>query len=442
MNTFIIDLVSFFISSVFCYKSVIFIVKNGFSALHICNIVFWAMQALPLFIGLVFDINSETHNVTYLAMTDVNTAYIYDLFIVIISVTLNTYANKMYRKFKPENQINLHSLNSITYLIIFLGMFSPIVAVIFAPDISVYLEFAYFYRHNYDVESVARLYHRGTISLCMDISLLCSLFMYMNRKRTGFIYNIDIFLAVASMVWINQKRTMLCYALIGILGLDIVKDNFKNNRRKLIEKVVLFLFVFLIYFYVYSKITEKGSNNAFENDYVYYYSRIAAVKTSIYDYLNGSNILEYPCQTLLFNILIFIPRAVWPNKPAMFCKYFTAYSIGRKSTDFIVWNYQVNIWSEFFANIGILGIIGGFIFTCYIAKFVQNTNNILIRLIGILFLILYYMYGFENVVATLFYIFILVLIIDKIYTNMKGTIQKDGKNQIADNEIDTRQTLS
>ena len=80
----------------------------------------------------------------------------------------------------------------------------------------------------------------------------------------------------------------------------------------------------------------------------------------------------------------------------MYCKYFTAYTMGLDNTDFLPWNLQVNIWTEFLSNFGILGIMIAILFICIVTKISEKSGNILIYLFGTIFIMFYLAFGFET----------------------------------------------
>ena len=138
------------------------------------------------------------------------------------------------------------------------------------------------------------------------------------------------------------------------------------------------------------------------------------VKVAIYDRLNDKIILKYPGESILYNLLWFIPRSIWESKPYPYYKYFTSYVFsgiynGKISNS----NFQVNMLSEFISNFGIIfGTIITLIIIIKIIKTSENSNNKITYFSGVGFVALYMTYGFENIVRYIF----LIWIFSKIYT--------------------------
>lgn len=147
---------------------------------------------------------------------------------------------------------------------------------------------------------------------------------------------------------------------------------------------------------------DKTGKSNFADDYLLYatyFSRMSNVKVSIYDLLNQGKMLQYPCQTLLYNLLFFIPRVLWEGKPYPYYKYFTSYVYYGVSNKVVPnMQFQVNIWSEFISNMGIFGYVAALYLVIWIVKKSEKSSNSIIMLSGTVFAFLYMMYGFEHII--------------------------------------------
>ena len=93
--------------------------------------------------------------------------------------------------------------------------------------------------------------------------------------------------------------------------------------------------------------------------------------------------LQYPCQTLLYNLLFFIPRVLWEGKPYPYYKYFTSYVYYGVSNKVVPnMQFQVNIWSEFISNRGISGYVAALYLVIWIVKKSEKSSNSIIMLSG------------------------------------------------------------
>lgn len=425
----VLDTLTFIISLPFIAKSIKKITSLKFSVLHIAIISFWLMNVLPLIVYSLFDYSLAVAPYVKISevMNDKKTSLFYDISVIVILILLFKFANKLDNKQNEDffDRFNFKfDINPIAYYILEMGMISPLFAIIFAPHPKVYLQIGYFYKNNFDTTIEVLNYHKTIVPIIETISFLCIIALYFIRKSNSKSYNFDIYISIFLITILNQKRTLLLYIFIIILVIDIITSNRSDNKKVLFKGAIL-LILFLTYFYAYSRITGKGDNDSFISNYLFYYSRMINLKTSLYDCLNGMNILDYIGETILFNIFFFIPRTFWPTKPVMYVKYFTAYAVRGDSLAFLNWNFQVNIWSEFVSNFGLLGIILGCFFLYKIVEIAEKSDNIFSILLCTAFICLYNMYGFENTVAEIW----ILLILSIIFKNKLILIQRRLKNE-------------
>lgn len=408
-----LDFITFLWGSFISVISIKRLVKKKSSLMDICIILFWAVQILPLFIELVFrDLNSiqiESKRV-FLAMTDDTVALVYDAFTLIIILGMGIFAQKMaIRQVSRINSIGIKQfqVNSLVYFVICIFIYIPIIiAVCLAPSKNVYFEFSYFYSHNILRSSVEYLYHVSTVYPATKISLLMILLSYYFNKKTGLKNCIHIILGIVIGTWVEGKRGFLIYALLGILVIDYIKGTF-DNYKYLLKKAIWFGVLIISYFFLYSQLTGKGSNSSFFSEYTFYFSRLSSVKLALYDKLYENRMLEYNGQSILYNLLFFVPRSIWPEKPVMYCRYFTGYAYTGDGTQMLGGNLQVNLWAEFVSNFGILGIAIALLFTCFIVKKIEmRSKNVISYYSGIAFICLYYIFGFESIVTLVYSVWI------------------------------------
>jgi hypothetical protein len=150
--------------------------------------------------------------------------------------------------------------------------------------------------------------------------------------------------------------------------------------------------------------TTKNTDDSFYETYDAYFSRESEVKLSIYSRLNGADMLPYDGATLLYDITCYIPRFLWEDKPYGFFNYLTAYAYNGHAETFMEGsNFQVNIWSEYIANFGLLGCILSLLFIIGIVRVSERSNVAMLNISGSVFVLIYLFFGFELIVMVLFY---------------------------------------
>ncbi len=407
------DLFIVVVTSLITIQSIKGLLTNKGSMLDYCLLAFYALHVVPLIVQLNEGVpDTLSHKNVQLAMDDKTTDVIYGLSVWFVIWLLRRLSKKLL-KYKIETSPATRGyIQQLLGYIMFIFMLAPLIAVIFAPSPQIYLNFSYFYTHSYSEFSDITIYHRSAVAYSMYLSLLGVCFKYYTRKddRLNYMY----YMVIIMDTWIDGKRTILLFLMIGILASDLIKGNYSNEltKKKQLFKTLLFLSIIFLYFNIYNDRTGKGTDANFYYLYTFYFSRMSIVKTAIYDQLYTNNILEYPLQTIIFNLFVWIPRAVWPDKPLMYCIYFTSYADA--TTSLLPFNLQVNVWSEFVSNMGLFGFVVAVLFYYYIAKKSLQSNSSFIYLLGTIFTILYCMYGFEHIVMTIFYFWLVLIAKQKI----------------------------
>ena len=130
--------------------------------------------------------------------------------------------------------------------------------------------------------------------------------------------------------------------------------------------------------------------------------------------------IAFPGQTLLFDILFFVPRAFWDSKPYGYHFYFTSYAFyGIAGKEVSNMTFQVNLWSEFISNAGIFGMALALFFVIWSIKISERSKSVLVYLSGSLFVILYMMYGFEHIVQFIYVVWICSMIMRFVKKHIK-----------------------
>lgn len=382
---------------VFIYGSWIFLKELGslrkkrVNSYVLMTIIFYVFQVFPLFVDMIWGDDLEyikTLPNLFAAMQDNQVAVVYDLFALIVvsyfyQLSMRNNDAFHYYTSKFRNIQFGYFFNAILLLLIFL----PIAVAIMAPNTGVYRQWAYSYR--YDFSYIEELYHGEVMMPVLQVASFAVIAYYLQKKRWNFI----VYMAVVIIAWLSFKRTMLVFLCIVIVGIDFLMKRYEY--RKLIIKASFFLLLCVTYFVFYSSNIDKGSDQTSYESYTMYYGRQYGVKTAIYDQLNGNKMLDYRGQTILFDMFFYVPRSYWPNKPAMYSKYSTAYSKGISGYD-VSTNFYVNIWAEFISNFHLWGIALAILFIQFFIKISEKSDSVIVYLLGILMVCFYLYWGIQQ----------------------------------------------
>ena len=434
-----LDILTILISTYYLAKSFINIFRGLSNIMNYCTIAFYFIQVLPLFVKIFLGIapTVSSHINVYNAMSDKMTCMIYDIMVLFSMIMLTYLSNRLrYKKRiqatysdnnKPLSENGAFSvpvflrfqLNGNVYffanIILVILMIAPAFTILFSPDPKIYLNFSYFITHPYSSNDSIYEFHNTIVRTSLYISVLAIWLQYIIKKKNSSLYT---YIAIGINTWVDGKRTIFVLLLVGLLVIDLLKGKYYFNKNKQVLKTCIFGIIIVLYFIYYNTLTGKGSSYVFNHLYTFYFSRMSIVETTIYDKLYTNKMLDYPGQSILFNILAWIPRSIWEEKPVMFTFYFTRYA--QDSIKFQPFNLMVNIWSEFVANFGIVGPFLACLFLYWIAKTSEKSNSKIVYVLGAAFSVMYSVYGFEHIIMRMFYIWLALVLIS--YARRKFTI--------------------
>ncbi|RJF68973.1 hypothetical protein D3875_21835 [Deinococcus cavernae] len=169
----------------------------------------------------------------------------------------------------------------------------------------------------------------GLISGVTVLSVLAAIGFIILAKRTWYT-TVGLMPMVTLSVWMNGKRAIIAIFLVMFLVTLLYKRAIR--RFALVGMPVALMAGFMLFssYYlgnirsnydeVYKSPTEIYTNNRID------FGRDDVTKMTIYAELNPDimRILEYRGQSFLFNLMPWIPRAVWPNKPLPYAQYVTS----------------------------------------------------------------------------------------------------------------------
>lgn len=421
LNT-IFDIIAIIFSTFFLSKSVRQIFKGSVNIIYYCIIVFYFVQVIPLILKVLLGMPDDIamHSNLYKAVNDELTCIIYSIFVVISLLLLSNIAKKIdkiggkktfqYCAIKLPGSIHVMADFLLSVVI---GI--PLIVVLAAPKPEIYTHFSYFYTHAYINTSEEFIFHQNVLKNILMISTIAIWLKYLIRRNEK--QNIYIYIMIFVNTWLDGKRTLFTFALLGILAIDVIRGEFNKKKMRQFMKACLFLVMVVGYFLLYKQITGKSSTMSLYYQYSVYISRMTIVELAIYDKIYEHRMLDYPLQTIIFALFVWIPRRYWPNKPVMYTKYFTRFA--NNSLEFVPSNLMVNIWAEMISNVWILGPIITCLILFYIARICVKSKSGLLRLLGTVFCVLYSMYGFEHIVIILFYLWVGTALIEKIKTHIK-----------------------
>lgn len=409
---------------IYAFINLVLMIKRykRFHGIYPVIAIFDLVMVVPLFLEMFLGIPkipSDVYMNYVRSMNDQNTLLIYCLF-VLLAQLMFTYElkriNKMDRSIIKTNDIHelLQFIQKFRYRkivleICYLVVIASVLSVLFSPDPMYYLKFRSVHMQvsdsisKYSEQVIGPIFE---LFVCAIISL--KLFDTKN-KISGVIFRIIL---IVFFTLVNGKRTYLMI-IVGVFFLiDLLKE---GSLKKIAPKYVVLFGLVAIYFYTYMYITDKISYNS---DWYYelheYIFRSIHTRFSIYATLHPDeiHILDYLGQSMLYNILFFIPRTLWISKPMPYIDYYMRGLLGLSSFSNISYHMPASYYPEFVSNFGIFGLFLSLIFTIWIMRYFDKRNTVC-KLLGIALIALLNIYYYNDLLKIIAVLIIYLCITEK-----------------------------
>lgn len=345
MFTIICGVIQTIIALVILYRTLI---SKKFSYNYMFLLVYYLIFSVPLILDVIFGIpnySSRSQYIYELASNDKKVIAAFNIVNVLIFLLFWFWRKEFNISF---NRTITKSFNAILIIAALLPILILLVNIYNIPSIKYASLIEY---SNYSVE-LNDLYN-----LFLNITLIsvpsAMIFLILNPKRhlpTTVIIYISIFIGI----YMNGKRLVVFIFLILL-----IVNVFINYRKRFLGSIIFSIIFLLIFNITYSNYIEKeyAINKFNEDEYLQFridFSRDHNVKMALYKELNNSQpILDYRFQSFIYNILFFIPRDNWDDKPYPYGVYVTSSSLELNTTENLSWQMTTSLLDESIANLGV-----------------------------------------------------------------------------------------
>ena len=197
-------------------------------------------------------------------------------------------------------------------------------------------------------------------STTINQMITLSVFLYATRffskpRRIGSLILMTAYFFV--LIWLNGKRYML--VTIGEIVFFLYQMTKKEAEKRInLGPLIVWIAAFVIIFSAYY-LTNIKVNSA--SQYLYGTLRVDFGRDDVTKFvidrvlLEKKQILDYPGQSVISDLLMFVPRRIWANKPYPHYRYLTAAILGLNIYD-IPAGTTPSIFEMNLCNFGWLGI--------------------------------------------------------------------------------------
>ena len=360
--------------------------KGDISSNDIALIIFWVFYTVPLVVLATYD-NGPNYFAPMLSVAtrSTETAWLQALFLMFVASVL-TLTRKPYA-YKNFELALVGSRNKyVTYMqsIVFLLLFSCIYLVINSPEPSVYLEYGFFSRaQTRHLVSHDMAIRHSLITTFATLCIICSgaLLLAQASRKNIFALFFTYIPVVGLASWFNGKRNAVAIGVFFVLLAVALKKNLSTGLKAFLS--ILLLSIFGCYSSWYQSRRGLLGVNTVES-YLGNYGRDHCLRLAIFTELNGDNILEYRGQSFLFDLLMFIPRSSWPDKPWPYATYFTSKAFDNKDLYVYGWQFTTGIFDECIANFGWAGLFIGPLIVLCLCRINDKEPRLVVRVGGYL----------------------------------------------------------
>lgn len=403
--------------------------KKKISALFISLLLFDILFVLPLLFEAIFGIASTPYIGFQLALNDFETAVIYCIFVLAVQLIffLSLHYSKQnvldYVKRLELMREKIHKNRFLCYFAYGLILFE-LGILLFSPDPLNYFHLGTFEMEWGNPTWEALQYHERFASLGVYAGLLSTVLLKLYDVKSKKLHIFFRVISIILLMLLDGKRTMYTF-IIGILF--IIDFTSTKKKSKKVWLVIKAAFLIIGYFVVYSYITGKYEYNTDWYAVISeYFFKSNCVKVSIYSLLNPSKlqILEYPLQSIIYDLLYFIPRDVWATKPLPFPQYYSSAVQGYQELTFVGWYFQTNCYGEIIANCGFAGFFIAPIYIIILCKFVDSSKSIISLMLGLFFVLFIQMFEYSDLGKIIFLLWIIMFIFEKIIIKNRNRIRQ------------------
>ena len=307
------------------YKKLVF--DRNCSVSFYVILVVYIFCCLPIILNYLIKIPQYTVVYWYKPfikpMNDAKVGAIYDIYITTAVLALYIYGIKMNIKLAKRVLVSSASLrneNEKPWIYV-LGIASPILCVLITGNAGKFLI--------YDSLSSRGLIGQETFILnsLILVSVFCTSIMLFSEKITAKKMFILVLISFV-LAWLQGKRFII--AVMGTFYLFfLTKSGLGKKGRKRIFLALPIMGIMLIAFSAfYLALIKPLSSMNFDSVYDMLrtdYGRDDVIKYVIYEeFFKNHHILDYPGQSFFSTLFIFIPRAIWHNKPYSHYQYLTS----------------------------------------------------------------------------------------------------------------------
>jgi hypothetical protein len=342
-------------------------------------LVFFVLYGIPIVLDLTLGVPNYDGTPGFRAgATSDSVIDIYDLFVILCPafwwLTARSRQGTDRKRFVPAG--------NVAQRVLWLLLCSPLIALPFAPQPGVYLSYAVVLSDTMSPDAAA--FH-ATIGGLTMIAMVAGTGLLLSRRSFGRTCWLIMPFVTAAM-WLNGKRTIVALCFVLFWAAMWMRGLLSRSRIIVFGSLSLVLFIgyIALYQFTFRPIAVANSYSIYENSRVDYV-RDQNLKAAILCELPEGDvpILDYRGESILFDIAMYVPRALWPDKPWPYAIYLTSHALEIPVTD-LGWGLTSSLLDESVANFGWMGLLIGPLIFALICRVCDRSPDPLVKVTGVL----------------------------------------------------------
>ena len=349
------EIVAFLWASAWAVYALRLLARGSRSSVLFAYLVFFGLFVIPVAADLIYGMPAYTERGFYVAAKDPLVRILYCIYLAFIPPL---WLRKQFVKGNIRAAQPLR-LSKSAKGILLVGAALPAVLLLFAPMPHIYMHYGFVASKDVPLDI---LWFHNILAAVTILSILsgAAFLACFAQIRRGFGLVLPLF---AIAIFLNGKRAIFALAVISIVLVLWARGALRGRRFFL--ALCASAFAIGLFSSIYESTIRDISAESTSPEYAYKntridYGRDSRVKMALYAELHAREmrILDYPGESLLFDITFWVPRSVWAGKPYPYAVYFTSALLGTK-VGMLGWGMTTSLLDEAIANFGWAGIIFG-----------------------------------------------------------------------------------
>ena len=363
------------------------LVHGNRDSIYFVFLVYYFFFGLPLLLDLVLGqpLLQEFYTV-HLVQADERASIIYCIYVSMVPVlwwyTARGKATARDREPDSVDHTDLSALASRFRPFLYLLIVSPLFALLLAPNPQIYSSYGAVITNNFNGSGDDASYY-ANIQLSAVLCILGVTGLIASFRRITRIHIILLLPWAAFAIWIDGKRSIVAFALLLFLYVFWQKGYIPGKRLLLVGVVCGVGLLTFSELYQDQVRAISGSTASFQDRYDNFrvdYGRDQETKLAIFAELHPDqiHILDYRGESVLFDLVEYVPRSIYSSKPYPYAEYMTAAMLGIRPR-LLTWGVTTSWLEEAIANFTWFGFIIGPLLISLICRLGDACKNEVIR---------------------------------------------------------------